>query len=219
MPYHAKLFMRSPYIPSGLEILDKPPEWAQRFEHDGEWILYKAMSGVPVDPAHAPSRFKVGVAAARLPDLFDIGAGLGVTDLVRDKIEELEPGVHQFLPAEITAKGGERPDRRYWLLHICNRVDAIDPERSALRFAERGGAIPLRQCSRWRDAEDGAPRGGDRRHVPVDRPAMGGGWVLHVGRAVRLCHGRQTQGVLCPPGAFVGGGKRTKLISWEAYIE
>lgn len=139
MPYHAKLFMRSPYIPSGLEILDKPPEWAQRFEHDGEWILYKAMSGVPVDPAHAPSRFKVGVAAARLPDLFDIGAGLGVTDLVRDKIEELEPGVHQFLPAEITAKGGERPDRRYWLLHICNRVDAIDPERSALRFAERGG--------------------------------------------------------------------------------
>lgn len=154
MPYYVKLFTQSPYI-LDVEVLDQPPEWTERFEHEGEWIMYRAMSGVPVSPEHAPSGFRVGIPAARLPDLFGLGPGLGVTDLIRDKIEELEPGVHQFLPAEITAKGGERPERRYWFLHICNRVDAIDPEKSVLRFAEGGG----------RFYADGIPGGATPRMV------------------------------------------------------
>lgn len=217
MPYHVKLFKRSPYSPN-LTVLDEPPEWGESITHDGEWILYKSMSGVPVNPAHAPSRFKVGVAAARLPDLFGLGHGLGVTDLVRDKVEELEPGVHQFLPAEITAKGGERPEKRYWFLHICNRVDAIDPERSVLRVDEKGRF-------HWDRLPEGAkPRMVLREEIIAGKclwinPRWTGGGFFMSDELFDFVTEGKRKDFFAPPGAFVGGGKRTKLISWEVYVE
>jgi len=45
-------------------------------------------------------------------------------------VEELEPGIHQFFPVELTAKDGEVLEKRHWLLNICNRVDAVDLSKS-----------------------------------------------------------------------------------------
>ena len=218
MPYNVSLFKRSPYIP-GAEVLDQPPEWTESFTHDGERIHFRGMSGVPVDPKHAPSRFKVGIAAARLPDLFALSSGFGASDLVRDKVEELEPGVHQFLPAEITAKGGERPKKRYWFLHICNRLDAIDPDRSVLRVDDKGrfhwDRIPGGAKSRMvlrKEVIAGKCLWFDRRWLPR-------GIFMSNELFDFLTEGKVFKEIIGPPGSFVGGGKRTKLISWEVYVE
>lgn len=172
---------------------------------------------MPVNPAHAPSRFRVEVAAARLPDFFALSSGFGVSDLVRDKIEELEPGVHQFLPAEITAKGGERPEKRYWVLHICNRVDAIDPDKSVLRYDERYNKF-------YPDIP-----GGVRPRLVLKGDVIAGMclWIDRLWSSGTfmsdalfdfLTEGKRTD-FFAHPGAFIGGGKRTKLISWEVFTE
>jgi hypothetical protein len=218
MPYHVSLYKRSPYI-LDVEVLDQPPEWTERFEHEGEWIMYRSMSGVPVNPDHAPSRFRVGIPAARLPDLFGLGPSLGASDLVREKIEEMEPSVHQFLPAEITAKGGERPERRYWFLHICNRVDAIDPDKSALRYDER--------LEKFRT--DNVPGGAKPRMVLRKEAIAGmclwierrwsGGFFISDELSDFLTDGKRFKELAFPSGAFVGGRKRAKLESWEVFTE
>lgn len=219
MPYNVSLYMRSPYILDP-EVLDQPPEWTERFTHDGERIHIRAGSGVPVDPAFAPSRFRIELPAARLPDMFNLGiGGPCVTDLVRDKVEELEPGVHQFLPVEITAKGGECPEKRFWLLHICNRVDAIDPDRSVLRVDEKGRF-------HWDRLPAGVqPRMVLRKEVIAgkclwyDRRWLPGGFFMSDELFDFLTEGKVFKETIGPPGRFIGGGKRTKLDSWKVFTE
>lgn len=132
MPYLIMISTRSPYIPNGLEVLDEKPELFLPTWSDGELVLNQIVGGVPLDPEIVPRHFSVDVAGERLPDFFGLSVGYGVTDAFRDKVEELEPGVHQFFPISITAKGGESPKKRHWLLHICNRLDALDPDETDL---------------------------------------------------------------------------------------
>lgn len=133
MPYMVKIDLQSPYIPKGLKILDERSEFHKSVRVDGEnFSVDRAMSGLPWEPKVVPQQFSVEVAAADLPDFFSLRIGYGVTDIFRDKVEELEPDVHQFFPVEITAKGRESPVKRVWLLHICNRVDAIDPIKTSV---------------------------------------------------------------------------------------
>ena len=218
MPYNVHVYKQSPYNP-GAEVLDQPPEWTESFTHNGERIHYRGMSGVPVDdPAHAPSRFRLEIAAARLPDVFVLSSGWGVSDLVRDMVEELEPGVHQFLPAEITAKGRERPEKRYWFLHICNRVDAIDPDKSVLRVDDKGryhwDRLPAGEQARMvlrKEVIAGKCLWIDRRWLPR-------GVFMSDELFDFLTEGKRKD-FIGPPGTFIGGGKRTKFISWKVLAE
>jgi hypothetical protein len=51
---------------------------------------------------------------------------------VRDMIETLEPGVHQFFPVEIYGVDGNIREPRRYLLNICQLVDAIVDGRYAV---------------------------------------------------------------------------------------
>jgi hypothetical protein len=129
--------LRSPYHAKDPEVLDYPEDWFEPLERDGKvWRGNRIFRGTPLEPSEVPHRFKTKTRADRLPDMFTVQAGFMVSDILRDKIEELEPGVHRFFDAEITAKGGEKPAKRYWLFQICNLVDAIDEEKSVLRIIE-----------------------------------------------------------------------------------
>ena len=133
MPYNVSLDLRSPYIAKDGEVLDYPEDWSKPSERKGRvWRGNKIYRGAPLEPSEVPHRFKTATRADRLPDMFDIPAGPMVSDVLRDKIEELEPGVHRFFDADITCKGGEKPAKRYWLFQICNLVDAINEEKSIL---------------------------------------------------------------------------------------
>jgi len=139
MPYVVSLVPQSPYIPSGLTAIGYTHgTFSKPFKYDEEWISSVLNSGTPMDPEMVPRRHAVDVKAEALPDIFSLGFGYGVTDRVREKVEELEPGVHQFFDIELTTKGGRRPKKRHWLLHICNRLDAIDPEKTTLPLAPGG---------------------------------------------------------------------------------
>ena len=221
MPYDWTLYLRSPYLPRGAHAFGVQAAWREPLIYKGEWIFNKSMGGVPIDPAEAPSRFRVGIPAARLPDFFGLAeGGYCVSDLVRDKIEELEPGVHQFLPAAITAKGGEVPQQRYSLFHICNRVDAIDPEKSVLSYDE--GLKTFDRSSRGLPP-DATPRMVLRKEAVagmcawVDRRWKYGYFMSDaLAEFLIEAHRRPFIG---PKGTFLGGRKRTKLVYWEVFTE
>jgi hypothetical protein len=69
---------------------------------------------------------------------FVIGGTPCLSSEVRDMIETLEPGVHQFLPVEIYGVDGNIREPRRYLLNICQLVDAIvDGKYSVLRDGSR----------------------------------------------------------------------------------
>ena len=132
MPYIVSLVPRSPYSP----WVDVPGYVTGTFSKpitvDGELIVSVLNSGIPLDPEKVPHRYIVQAKAEALPEIFGLKFGYAVIDRFREKVEELEPTVHQFFDVEIMTKGGARPDKRYWLLQICNRVSSIDPEKTTL---------------------------------------------------------------------------------------
>lgn len=139
MPYHVQIDIRSPYHAKDGEVLDYPENWFEPTERRGRlWRGNRIYRGAPLEPSEVPHRFKTKTRADRLPDMFAMPAGYMVSDVLRDRIEELEPGVHRFFDAEITAKGGEKPAKRFWLFQICNLVDAIDEEKSVLLTVGNG---------------------------------------------------------------------------------
>ena len=133
MPYVLRLPAHSPYIPKGIRAIDPIPKALHEpIQIGGEWMVSVINSGIPMDPDMVPRRYAVDLRPEALPEFFGMLIGYGVSDRFREKVEELEPDVHQFFPVELTAKDGLRPEKRYWFLHICNRVDAIDPEETTL---------------------------------------------------------------------------------------
>lgn len=79
-------------------------------------------------------RFKTRITY--LPDIYDEWM---ITDRVRDVIETLEPGVHQYLPCELFHEDGKLVSERYWILNICNRLDTIAPEHSDIIVSPHTG--------------------------------------------------------------------------------
>lgn len=54
---------------------------------------------------------------------------LSVPDRFKEIVEQLEPGVHQFLPVEFVDVEGNHLAHR-WFFIVCNRIDSVDREHS-----------------------------------------------------------------------------------------
>jgi hypothetical protein len=89
---------------------------------------YVSLHGYPIgfaipEPTCA-FRAQVVSASARLPDHLP-GSGFGaVNSKIKDAIEAIEPGVHQFFPVEIVMPDGSLAEP-YWFMNVVNRVNAI----------------------------------------------------------------------------------------------
>jgi len=59
------------------------------------------------------------------------------SDRLKDLIEELEPGVHQFLPiTEAVGTEGKPLERAFYFLNILTRLSAVVEEKSTVEWAE-----------------------------------------------------------------------------------
>lgn len=138
MPYQVSLPLKKPYI-QGVKVLDDQSGIRNlNIRHGDDLIRYGMNHGIPLNPKIVPRRFEIEISVKQMPDLISLALSWGVTDVFRDKVEELEAGVHQFFPVEIWARGGEQPTRNYWLMNVCNRVDAINAKESVLRSTHDG---------------------------------------------------------------------------------
>jgi hypothetical protein len=92
--------------------------------------------GRVLKPDNIPTKFRWGGSAARMPDVVLAYSVILVNDKVRDIVEALEPGIHQFFPLE-TLTRGDVPGPRMYLMNICNRLDSVDRAHTT-RVLERG---------------------------------------------------------------------------------
>jgi hypothetical protein len=96
--------------------------------------------GLPVEPDNLPKRLKWGHGELKkgIPD-FEKYFGIFIaSDNFRRVVERHEPGVHQFVPVEITWKNGGTSIPYYWL-YPCNRFDSINDALTTFEARESEG--------------------------------------------------------------------------------
>jgi hypothetical protein len=90
----------------------------------------KSSSGRPVQVASVPTQ--ISWPANLRPQDYEALFVRTVSDRLRYLIEDIEPGVHQFIELHYVRKTGEVLHRR-WFWQVCNRIDSV--------FAERPGWV------------------------------------------------------------------------------
>jgi hypothetical protein len=113
--------------------------------------------------------------AADVPDFESSGSHIGVSERARTLIEQFEPGVHQFVPADYFSGKGELLERRH-IMYVCNRIDSLDHDKTTFvlnttyilpEYVEPGKEWtrswqPVSAIVRWGDLNQIPP------HIPHD---------------------------------------------------
>ena len=103
-----------------------------------EWDIGRA-KGRPIDAAAIGAvRVQITSDQSDLEPMIPLKKRNAVSQTIRDFIESVEPGVHQFIPAYITLKDGSIPKESYYLINICNLVDALDLSRTQMTKSSYG---------------------------------------------------------------------------------
>jgi hypothetical protein len=66
-----------------------------------------------------------------IPDFMRVQC-IAVSLRLRDMIEKIEPGVHQFFPFDIYLKRDGEPVGTYYWLNVCNRIDSVNEQETTL---------------------------------------------------------------------------------------
>ena len=110
---------------------------AAQFDPFGSWLLQTGGGRVPEEwlahwPTYAVARTSYGVPTAWIN-----ASGYCVSPLVKDTIEELAPGVHQFVPLTLEAgPKGKRKQYVYYSIHVADRADDVIVEKSDVNWNE-----------------------------------------------------------------------------------
>ena len=108
-----------------LDSISKDVHWSIRVRSN--W----AYSGQTLNPDDFPTYMKFRTPEKVVQDIYsDQASFLVVSQRVKDKIEELEPGVHQFIPRQLLQKDGTEPWGPYFTFHIRSLIFSIDVEKS-----------------------------------------------------------------------------------------
>jgi hypothetical protein len=106
-----------------------------------ERVTYEAL-GQPIDVAALGAiRVRITSNHGALEPMVPLKKRSAVSQSIRDFIETIEPGVHQFIPVEVTLSNGEAPAENYYLINICNLVDAVDQANSKMKKASYGNSF------------------------------------------------------------------------------
>lgn len=108
-----------------IELVDPTPDEGGLITRTG-WTVGRPMKteGMPTKVA----RKGVGLQVKPLLDVENFFGQFLVNDTVKDIIEALEPGVHQFFPMELYVDG--ELQRIDYFFNICNRLDTMDGEKT-----------------------------------------------------------------------------------------
>lgn len=124
-------------------VSSKPIEGWSLFGHAGFGL------GLPVRPETVPTRARrTGAGLSHYPKL-DVDKMEGwpiLTQAVKDLIESIEPGVHQFFPVTVAIGSEDAPYGEYFLFNACQRLDTIDRTLS--------GPFNAHGMCRWPDADN-----------------------------------------------------------------
>lgn len=105
--------------------------------------------------AQIPGTISVGeVPKSGIPDI--IGWGNGpylLSNLLRDRIEELESGLHSFIPIHVVGKNKNKKDYgTFYLLYLTQALDAIIPEETNFHegFGLEAAKASVYSLNSWR---------------------------------------------------------------------
>ena len=85
----------------------------------------------PIKPHELPLSFDIVRGGKSLASLIALNFGiLAVDEALKEIIERLEPGVHQFFPIEIRLRNGKLYPEKYYILVIGQYFDSFSPEGS-----------------------------------------------------------------------------------------
>jgi len=111
------------------------PRYCPRFEWDGghwRWpAIYELPRGEHIDPATGPGTGSIVNSHKSLPEIFR-QSGFCVHQKFKDAVEGLEPDIHQFIPVTLLRKSGEPFEGQYYLMRVCQFIDAVIKEKSDL---------------------------------------------------------------------------------------
>ncbi|CUH76200.1 hypothetical protein TRM7557_00763 [Tritonibacter multivorans] len=155
------------------------PEWDAEFGIiAGEDHGAAALSGVfryglrSLKCNEVPQRLIANETRKKWYDSFLITGSLSVVrEPVKDIIEGLDPGVHQFFPLTIETKRGKMIEGPWFAMNVTARQDSVVMEQSSVNVNKR---FPDELCSFFHDGED---------RVTVDAGRQSG---LHLWREQRF---------------------------------
>jgi hypothetical protein len=75
-----------------------------------------------------PLSLQIKKMSGPLPDKLPNDPLGEVNSAIKNKIEQIEPGVHQFFPVDVFLPDGSKDEPRWWM-KVCNRVDAVALEQ------------------------------------------------------------------------------------------
>ena len=104
------------------------------------WKPGRSRRSTPYEAGEVPPEAFFEGQARTIPDFVPINGFIAVCPEVRNVIESLEPGRHQFVPVRIRRRRGDKPifrldgrvlaDEPYYLFHVITFLDSIWVERS-----------------------------------------------------------------------------------------
>lgn len=86
--------------------------------------------GFRFPPVDEPFRIRITGMSGPLPGHFGTNLGIAISMRMVDAIEALEPGIHNYVPLEVTMPDGSLVAENWFLLNICSRLDTIAVEQS-----------------------------------------------------------------------------------------
>ena len=122
--------------PAGYDFEATKPLYSIRLEDGSRVSKVGIFQGVRMDPTHLTRNFKWNGQKGEFPDFKMMSNALVVRDNFRAVVERLEPGLHQFEPVNVWRKDRTPAGTFFWFFP-CNRIDAMDKERSGHQYDER----------------------------------------------------------------------------------
>ena len=93
----------------------------------------------PLEPHERPSEFRLGETRKSIGSLILLPNRLLAVDAtLKEIIEGLEPGVHQFWPMKISMPKGKEYPVAYFGMIICRFIDSFIPDQSTGYLAHEG---------------------------------------------------------------------------------
>lgn len=107
-----------------------------KFPGGGGFLL----NGIWWETTYLPTKIKLGGRKRKLTDLYYVGFTWLVDDKFKTIVEELEPGVHQFVPVELLWNNGEHAASKYCFAP-GNRIDSVHDEQTTIPRRANGWLI------------------------------------------------------------------------------
>ena len=138
MPYAFTMKLDAKYVKTSFENEEVWQQVEQEWKGRRWPISYSF--GHPIDvEALGDVRVQITSAHKTLPPMFPAKFRDAVSQTIRDYIETVDAGIHQFIPMNVTLKSGESPPESYYLVNICQVVDAVDALNTTARRANGTG--------------------------------------------------------------------------------